>query len=46
MPSFYTTPNDVAGALVFNRFKDLVTRIQIDLTDHAFWLGINSVDYF
>ena len=42
----YTTPNDVAGALVFNRFKDLVTRIQIDLTDHAFWLGINSVDYF
>lgn len=43
---FYTIPNDVAGAIVFNKFDGLVNRFQIDLTDHAYWLGVNSVDYF
>ena len=42
---FYTTPNDVSGATVFNSYKGKVKRIQIDLTDHAFWIGCNAFDY-
>ena len=42
---FYTTPHDVAGAAVFNAYKDRVNRIQIDLTEHAFWVGTNAFDY-
>ena len=41
---FYSTPNDVAGCCVFNALKDIVFRYQIDLTDHAFWLGVNAFD--
>lgn len=41
---FYTTPNDVAGAAVFDAYKGKVKRIQIDLTDHAFWIGVNAID--
>ena len=43
---FYTTPNDVAGAAVFDAYKGKVDRFQVDLTDHAFWIGVNSADYF
>ena len=43
---FYTVPNDVSAAVVFNKFANFVDRFQIDLTDHAYWLGVNSVDYF
>lgn len=43
---FYTTPYDVSAAAVFSGFKDRVIRAQIDLTDHAFWVGINAADYF
>ena len=42
---FYTVPNDVAGAMVFSMYKGLVKRIQVDLTDHAFWIGTNAFDY-
>ena len=42
---FYTTPDDVAGTMVFNQLQGVVTRYQVDLTDHAYWLGINAVDY-
>lgn len=42
---FYTTPEDVIGALVFAAYEGKVNRIQIDLTDHAFWIGKDSVDY-
>ena len=42
---FYTTPDDVSGAAVFSAYKGKIKRIQIDLTDHAFWLGTGSVDY-
>ena len=42
---FYTTPNDVSGATVFNLYKDKIVRIQVDLTDHAFWIGVNAFDY-
>lgn len=43
---FYTLPYDVSGAVVFNAYKNKVKRIQVDLTDHAFWLGVNAADYF
>lgn len=43
---FYTTPWDVSAAIAFNHYKGYVKRFQVDLTDHAFWLGVNSVDYF
>ena len=42
---FYTTPNDVSAASVFNSYKDKIERIQVDLTDHAFWIGVNAFDY-
>lgn len=43
---FYTMPNDVSGAVVFKAYEGKVKRIQIDLTDHAFWLGTKSADIF
>lgn len=41
----YTTPYDVAGIMVFNQLARQVERYQINLTDHAFWLGVNAFDY-
>ncbi len=40
---FYTTPNDVSAAIAFSN-NPATTRIQVDLTDHAFWIGVNSFD--
>lgn len=42
---FYTTPNDVSAAAFFDSLKEKVVRIQVDLTDHAFWIGTNAFDY-
>lgn len=42
---FYSYPNDVAGASVFCAYKNIIKRFQINLTDHAYWLGINAFDY-
>ena len=42
---FYTTPYDVSGAMVFNCYKDRVVRFLVNLTDHAFWIGLNAFDY-
>ena len=42
---FYTFPSDVSATVVFNSYKGRINRIQIDLTDHAFWVGVNAVDY-
>lgn len=42
---FYTTPYDVSAVMAFNQLADQVERYQINLTDHAFWLGINAFDY-
>lgn len=42
---FYTTPNDSDGAVVFNQIAGKIIRYQINLTDHAFWLGSNAFDY-
>ena len=42
---FYTTPYDVSAVMAFNQLAGQVERYQINLTDHAFWLGINTFDY-
>lgn len=42
---FYTTPYDVSAVMSFNQLAGQVERYQINLTDHAFWLGINAFDY-
>ncbi len=42
---YYTCPYDPAGAVTFTRFKGIITRFQIDLTDHTAWLGLNTFDY-
>lgn len=41
----YTRPEDVVSTAVFSRMERLVTRFLINLTDHAYWLGINALDY-
>lgn len=41
---FYTTPHDVSATVVFNH-AHFVNRIQIDLTDHAYWIGVHAMDY-
>lgn len=43
---FYAYPFDVSGTMAFNRYeKHDVKRYQINLTDHAYWLGVNAFDY-
>lgn len=42
---FYTTPYDVAATIAFEAYEGIVNRYQIDLTDHAFWLGKYAFDY-
>ena len=37
-------PSSVVAVSVFNALKE-VTRYQINLTDHAFWLGSKCIDY-
>ena len=41
----YALPGDSAAVAAFNVFKNVIIRFQINLTDHAFWLGINAFDY-
>lgn len=41
---FYTTPSDVSAAIAFSN-NNSTTRFQVDLTDHAFWIGLNAFDY-
>lgn len=40
----YSTPNDVVGTVIMYKYDGLVTRYQINLTDHAFWLGAKCID--
>jgi len=40
----HLAPWDVVGVAVWNALKS-ITRYQINLTDHAFWIGINCIDY-
>lgn len=41
----YTQPNDIVGISFFELFEGIIYRYQINLTDHAFWLGTKSFDY-
>ena len=40
-----TTPWDVCAILAFMQMKGKTKRYQINLTDHAFWLGTQAFDY-
>lgn len=40
----YTTPNDVAGIAAFQNLPSNLKRYQVNLTDHAYWLGTNAFD--
>ena len=40
----HLSPWDVVGVTFWTKFK--IRRYFINLTDHAFWLGVNSADYF
>lgn len=42
---FYTMPSDAAAVLAFTYFEGIVKRYQVNLTDHAFWLGKDAFDY-
>lgn len=42
----HTSPWDIAGLLAINSFKEKCKRFLINITDHAFWLGKSSFDYF
>ena len=43
---YYTTPYDASAAIAFAALDGLADRFLIDLTDHAFWLGVKCNDYF
>jgi len=41
---FYTQPADVSAAIAFSNNVS-TTKFQVDLTDHAFWIGVNAFDF-
>lgn len=42
---FYSVPDDVVATVIMNVYRGVLTRYQINLTDHAFWLGARCIDY-
>ena len=40
----YTTPWDICGIMAFMQMRGRMKRYQINLTDHAFWLGTRAFD--
>lgn len=42
---FYSEPDDVVATVIMNAYKGVIERYQINLTDHAFWLGSRCIDY-
>lgn len=47
MPSsffFYSVPDDVVAIPIMYSCEGLFKRVQINLTDHAFWLGAGCID--
>ncbi|MBQ7476693.1 MAG: hypothetical protein IJT06_04785 [Selenomonadaceae bacterium] len=42
---FYSTPWDIPGMIAFMSFNETLRRYLVNLTDHAFWLGVNTFDY-
>lgn len=41
----YTTPMDVVSVTTLYAYEGSMTRYQVNLTDHAFWIGKNVLDY-
>lgn len=41
---FYSYPYDVAAVALMYAYDGVLTRYQINLTDHAFWLGAKAID--
>lgn len=41
---FYTTPDDVTATPILYAYDGIIKRYQINLTDHAFWLGAGCID--
>lgn len=42
---FYSVPDDVVATVIMNVYRGVTKRYQINLTDHAFWLGSRCIDY-
>lgn len=42
---FYSEPDDVLATVIMNAYEGIIKRYQINLTDHAFWLGARCIDY-
>ena len=41
---FYAYSYDVVGPTFMNAYEGILTRYQINLTDHGFWLGARAID--
>lgn len=41
---FYSVPDDVVATTVLYMYENRMQRYQINLTDHAFWLGAGCID--
>ena len=41
----YTQPDDTVSTVVFSKYQGIATRFQVNLTDHAYWLGNKVLDY-
>ncbi len=41
---FYSVPNDVVATVIMHGYMGKMRRYQINLTDHAFWLGAKALD--
>lgn len=42
---FYSYPQDVVGITCMHMYNGIIDRYNINLTDHAFWLGTKAIDY-
>lgn len=42
---YYSVPEDVIATTIMYAYSNKLLRYQINLTDHAFWLGANCIDY-
>lgn len=41
---FYAYSYDVVGPTFMNAYEGILTRYQVNLTDHGFWLGARAID--
>ena len=42
----HTSPWDISGLVAIKHFDGICKRYLINITDHAFWLGVSVFDYF